>query len=123
MGQQIIYPPHWEVLLDCLSPFHGMNGTALADSERSLVTHCDPAKPTSAKTEPRTATEAHGAKRVFVISPVSSPAPKRTKKEDHLSTLTTSVTTLVDHMLANDTNKMAKSDVRFDGMKDNMEAL
>ena len=110
------YPPYWDLLLDCLGPFIGLNGAAVVDSESSLVTLCsagsghgctaitDDDVITSDQTrggegEGSIPPIASGQKGASIFSPSKPVQPKRSKKEGEISMLTKSVSTLVDHIV------------------------
>ncbi|KAG1692390.1 hypothetical protein DVH05_025356 [Phytophthora capsici] len=122
----IEYPPYWDTMLECLGPFSGLCGNAIADSERHLTTACSSAvtNGTSEDTEvdpeegqiesnsgdlapPHQVTTVQPAvvhtqslgKRTSVFSPNKPTSSKRTKKNCDLSNLASSVSTLVEHII------------------------
>ncbi|KAF4137269.1 hypothetical protein GN958_ATG13532 [Phytophthora infestans] len=103
-------------MLKCLGPFSGFNGNAIADSEHSLATLCSAAvveesidgfhsddanhesnEQLGSDTHPATAAQDQN-KRPSVFSPAKNTLAKRSKKDQDLSTLAISVSSLVSHI-------------------------
>ncbi|KAG1693472.1 hypothetical protein DVH05_023556 [Phytophthora capsici] len=87
-------------MLECLGPFNGLNGNAIADSEGSLITLCSTEvdrdgsgrgvtsedAENQADTEYQRQTKSRQSKRHSVFLPKDAPV-KRSKKDRDLSTL------------------------------------
>lgn len=128
----VVYPPYWDAMIECLGPFSGLNGKAIADSESNLATACSAAVAAAKESEQESeedeasdqSEDMHAArncdlpssdrlsllqsaaaaaprlaKRPSVFSPAKEAPSKRTKKDCELSSLASSVTTLVQHIV------------------------
>ncbi|KAE8877364.1 hypothetical protein PF003_g38535 [Phytophthora fragariae] len=128
----VVYPPYWGTMIECLGPFSGLNGKAIADSESNLATACSAAVAAAKESEQESeedeasdqSEDMHAArncdlpssdrlsllqsaaaaaprlaKRPSVFSPAKEAPSKRTKKDCELSSLASSVTTLVQHIV------------------------
>lgn len=116
----ISYPAYWEILLECLGPYSGLNGTAIADSERHLTTVCTRTAVGAAVEESAAESDSEdedqgsygvghdyvivttvegSSNRRSVFSPAKATPSKKSKKDSVLSTLASSMSTLVDHIV------------------------
>ncbi|KAF4130914.1 hypothetical protein GN958_ATG19919 [Phytophthora infestans] len=92
-------------------PHSGLNGTAIADSERHLTTVCAPTAVESDSEDEDQGSYGVGhdyvivttvegsSNRRSVFSPAKATPSKKSKKDSVLSTLASSMSTLVDHIV------------------------
>lgn len=135
---EVNYPAYWSTLLECMSPHSGLSGAAIVDSEPDLITACSPATTTASapvclgpnsdeeengdEQEPHAFTSSRAerqesstpvAKRASPFALIQTKTPKKTKKMTEFSKLTSSVTLLVDHIAAQQTNQEQQPSTRL----------